>query len=101
MKKIFFSQRFHGKTESEIFDERYILREYLKNLIGEEIEIIDQYHLEAPKDAPYTWNWSQDLLLLGKADLVVFCKDWEEALGCQVEMLACKKYVIPYMIVPI
>ena len=101
MKKIFFSQRFHGKSERVVFEERARVRKYLEWLLETKIEIIDQYHLEAPNSAPPTWNWSQDLLLLGKADLVVFSHDWETALGCQVEMLACEKYKIPHMIIPI
>lgn len=95
--KVFYSQRFHGKTEEQIFEEREDLSDYLRYL-GMEAEIIDQYHLKAPEGAPITWNWSQDLLLLGESDLVVFCPDWEEALGCQMEMLACRKYEFPRLI---
>lgn len=104
MKKIFFSQRFHNKLNYQIYEERKAVQKYFKDHLGVDVEILDQYSLEPDgidADIPVTWHWSQDLLLLGKADLVVFCKDWEEGLGCQVEMLTCKKYEIPYMIVPI
>ena len=100
MKKVFFSQRFHDKDEEDIFEEREALRQYFDVKLGMKVDIIDQYHIEPPKDAVPTYNWSQDLLLLGEADLIVFCHDWEEALGCQMEMLACKKYELPFMIIP-
>lgn len=100
MKKVFFSQRFHDKSEEDIFEERDILKTYFKDHLGVEVELLDQYHIEAPLFAPPTYNWAQDLLMLGESDLVVFCHDWEKALGCQMEMLTCKKYDIPYMILP-
>lgn len=87
MKKIFFSQRFHDKTEEDIFEERDALKEYFKEILGVEVEIMDQYHVEPPKGSVETYNWAMDLLMLGEADLIVFCHDWEEALGCQMEIM--------------
>lgn len=100
MTKIFYSQRFHDKTEEEIYEERSTVKVWIEKVLKTEVEIFDQYKLKASDDDPVTWNWAQDLLLLGQADLAVFCNDWEKSLGCQMEMLACRKYKILYVIMP-
>lgn len=98
--KVFFSQRFHGKTEEEIFKERDAVKEYLERRLDTEVEILDQYHLTPSKNDPVTWNWTQDLLLLGTADMIVFANDYEEALGCQMEMLAVRMNGLQFIVLP-
>lgn len=100
MKNIFFSQHSQDKSKEDVFKERDILKTYFKERLGVDVEILNQYHIEPPKDAVPTYNWAVDLLMLGETDLVVFCHDWEESIDCQMEMLACKKYEFQFMILP-
>lgn len=48
MKRLFISQPFTGKTEEEIFEIRKKVEKFVVDFIGEEVEVIDQYHQDAP-----------------------------------------------------
>lgn len=100
MKTVFISQPFSGRTEKEIFDERKTIKTYLENIYGEDVVIIDQYHQIKPNGAGKFWYLSQDILMMEKADIICFSKNWEKAKGCRVEHELVVSYGLPYLIYP-
>lgn len=100
MKKIrlFVSQPFHGRTEKEIFEERETIVHFMNELFpGNEYEVIDQYHQEKPDGEGRLWHLSQDILMMEKADMVVFAPGWEKAKGCRVEHEVAEGYGLKYV----
>lgn len=85
MKLLFISQPFSGRTEDEIFDERARILDKVETIYNEEFLVIDQYHQTAPEGAGRFYFLSQDILIMDKADLIVFGPNWESAKGCRVE----------------
>lgn len=101
--KVFFSQPMHGKLSQELYERQKRLVDDLLRLLDrepEEIEVVDQISLSPPADAPKTWNISQDILLMGQADLVCFAYDWDTASGCRIEWAVAKKFNLPHIIMP-
>lgn len=98
MKKVFISQPMNGKTDDEIKDERIKALEIVKERLSvdEEIEIeeIKSFFEGAPHDAKPLWFLGESLKLLGTADIVVFCKDWEYFRGCRIEHTCAVEYGI-------
>lgn len=92
MKKIFISQPFHGRTEEEIFTERQNLLYILKKNYNEEIEVIDQYHQIKPEGAGSLYYISQDILMMEKADIIVFAPYWNLSRGCRIEHMIATEY---------
>lgn len=97
MKKIFISQPFKGRTEEEVFEERGRLQKMVEEVYGEPVEVIDQYHQTASKGAGRFYYLSQDLLMMGEADLIVFSRNWHTAKGCMVEHELARVYGLNYV----
>lgn len=97
MKKVFISQPFKGRTEEEVFRERDELVKIVKDTFGEEFEVIDQYHQTAPENANRFFYLSNDLLMMGEVDLIVFSPFWREANGCRIEHKLAELYDLPYI----
>lgn len=98
MKRLFISQPFHGRGEEEIFRERENIEKIVRGIVDDDIEVIDQYHQDAPEDANRLFFLGNSIKLMGTADIVCFVDNWETAKGCAVEMKVCKKYNIPHII---
>ncbi len=82
--KIMISQPMNGKTEEQIRKER---AELVKKLEEQGHEVLDTiYTDEVPEgyDARI-YYLSKAIRAIGKADAVVFMKDWENARGCRIE----------------
>ena len=90
--KIFISQPMRGKTDEQIKEERNAACLRIKNLFGEEVEVIDSffegvYHEEKP-----LFYLGKSLELLSQADLVYFVKGWNNSRGCKIEQRCSDEY---------
>ena len=75
--KLFISQPMKGKTDEQILEERNKAAG-LFILEGENVEVIDSFIKDAPAQAAPLWYLGESIKLLGEADVVYFCKDWQK-----------------------
>lgn len=94
MKKLFISQPMKDKTDAEILAVRELAIQSAKNLLGEDVEVIDSFFQDAPHDAKPLWFLAKSLELLATADVVYFAKDWEKYRGCRIENTCAIEYGI-------
>lgn len=94
MKKLFISQPMKDKTDAEILAVREQAIQSAKNLLGEDVEVIDSFFQDAPHDAKPLWFLAKSLELLAAADVVYFAKDWEKYRGCRIENTCAMEYGI-------
>ena len=95
--KVFISQPMNGKTIDEIREERLIAINSIASSLpdNETLEVIDNV---LPPIEAETENQSRILMLgrsiqlMADADLVYFCKGWQDARGCLVEFEVSKQY---------
>lgn len=92
--KVFISQPMKDLTDEEIKEEREKAITYLKEIYGDDIEIIDSFFENAPHDAKPLWFLSKSLELLADADVAYFCNGWEKTRGCRIENTCAKEYGI-------
>lgn len=99
MKKIFISQPMRGKSDAEILAERKDAIEKSKNIIGEDIEIIESYFEDYdPENGCIPLKYlSKSLELLADADFAYFARGWDEARGCRIEHACATAYDIPFI----
>lgn len=95
MKKLFISQPMRDKTNEEIKTEREKAIQSAKEMLGEDVEVIDSFFEDAPHDAKPLWFLSKSLELLSTADIAYFCKDWDKYRGCKIENTCATSYDIP------
>lgn len=92
--KVFISQKMNGLTELEILNQRERAIDILKVIYkGEEIEVLDTVFNLEEGTHPLVYL-GKSIEVLSEADVAFFCKDWEKARGCLIEMMCCKKYGI-------
>ena len=72
MKKLFISQPMKNKTDEEILAVREQAIKSAKELLGEEVEVIDSFFQSAPVDARPMWFLGKSIELLSTADIVYF-----------------------------
>lgn len=94
MKKLFISQPMKDKTDVEILAVREQAIQSAKNLLGEDVEVIDSFFQDAPHDAKPLWFLAKSLELLATADVVYFAKNWEKYRGCRIENTCAIEYGI-------
>jgi len=94
MKKLFISQPMNGKTDEEIKEERRKAIAKAKDVVKDDIEIIDSFFENAPHDARPLWFLGKSLELLATADIAYFAKGWDKARGCKIEHLCAVEYGI-------
>ena len=94
MKKLFISQPRKGKTDEQILAEREQAIEAAKELVGEEVEIIDSFFQAAPADAKPLWFLGKSLELLSSADVAYFAPGWNQFRGCKIEHECAVQYGI-------
>lgn len=92
--KIFISQPMNGKEAEEIQRERDIAIFKLKAKYGKDVEIIDSFVKDFPKDANAAWFLGRSIELLSSADGALFLGNWYEARGCRIERNVCHEYGI-------
>lgn len=94
MKKLFISQPMKNKTDKEILEERKRAINLAKNLVNDDVEIIDSFFEGAPADAKPLWFLGKAIELLSTADIAYFASGWKEARGCVIEHECAVKYNI-------
>lgn len=94
MKKLFISQPMKDKTDAEILAVREQAIQSAKNLLGEDVEVIDSFFQDAPHDAKPLWFLAKSLELLATADVVYFAKNWEKYRDCRIENTCAIEYGI-------
>jgi len=92
--RVFISQPMNGKTNEEIESERAAAVARIKEICGDEVEVIDSFFKDAPHDAKPLWFLGKSLELLSTADVAFFCKGWEHYRGCGIEHQCCLGYGI-------
>lgn len=81
-----------GKSYKEIDKIRREIIEEVKRDLGEEVNFIDSFIKDAPKDANPIWYLGQSIVLMSKADVVYFAKGWRNAKGCVIENICANEY---------
>lgn len=94
MKKLFISQPMKDKTHEQIKQERENAIKNAKEIVGDDVEVIDSFFENAPHDARPLWFLGKSLELLSTADVAYFAKDWEKYRGCRIENTCAKEYGI-------
>ena len=99
MKRLFVSQPMGGKTDEEILKERKALITEAKKIAGEDLEDIDSFFTDAPKNKDNivtepVWWLGKSLMKLSEADVVIFGDNWQNYNGCVIEHDVCERYGI-------
>lgn len=94
MKKLFISQPMSGKTDTEILTERESTILKAKELVGEDVQVIDTFYTDFSKDAKPLEYLARSIADLAKADVAYFAKGWKEKRGCKIEHLCATEYSI-------
>lgn len=100
--KLFISQPMKGKTLEEIVAERHKAIEVVQATYNEDIEVIDSFFRNAPQEARPLRFLAKSIELMSTADLVYFCKGWENYRGCVIEHECAQRYglTIRYETIP-
>ena len=94
MKKLFISQPMKDKTDEQIKEERVKAINSAKEMLGEDVEVIDSFFENVPHDARPLWFLGKSLELLSTADVVYFANGWDKYRGCKIEYTCAKEYGI-------
>ena len=92
MKKLFISQPMRGKTDKEILNEREIAIEKARNILGEDVEVLETFFGDFSDDAKPLEYLARSIEYLAKADVVYFADGWENARGCKIEHECAVEY---------
>ena len=88
MKKLFISQPMADKTEDEILEERKKAICLAKEMVGEDVQIIDSYIYDDPPEDTKSrglWFLGESIKLLADADVAYFAHGWDDARGRRIE----------------
>lgn len=91
MKRLFISQPMVDRTDEEIFAERETAIVKAKNVLGEDVEVIDSYCRENRTPLGYL---AFSIKKLAEADVVYFGKGWQDYRGCRIEHICAVDYGI-------
>lgn len=90
--KVFISQPMNGRSEETIVEEREeiirVVKEYYDKICGEsDVEILDTFFedFEVKEGAGPIWYLGKSVMMMDKADIVVFGNNWALARGCNFE----------------
>lgn len=96
MKKLFISQPMRGKTEAEITKERVEAIAKARELVNDEISVLDTYF--SNYDGHPLKFLAKSIDKLAEADIVFFAKGWKDARGCMIEHACAVEYGIPIIL---
>ena len=94
MKKLFISQPMRGKSDKEILEERNIAISKAKEVLGENIQVLDTFFDDFSSDTHPLDYLARSIEFLAKADVACFVGDWESARGCKIEYQCAVEYGI-------
>lgn len=92
MKKLFISQPMRGKTDEEILKEREVAIDKAKEVVGDEIGVLQTFFNDFESDAKPLQYLARSLEFLAKADVAYFAPGWEDARGCRIEHQCAVEY---------
>ena len=96
--KVFISQGMRDKTEEEIKAEREEALKKVNDTFIEDVEEIKSFFEGEPKVKTIPLFFlGKSIKLLSEADIIIFCKGYENYRGCKIEELCAKEYGIPRM----
>ena len=98
MVKAFISQPMRDKTNEKIEAERAAAVARIKEICGDDVEVIDSFFKDAPHNAKPLWFLGKSLELLSTADVAFFCEGWEQYRGCRIEHECCTEYGIEVLV---
>ena len=98
MVKAFISQPMRDKSNEEIEAVRAAAVARIKEICGDDVEVIDSFFKDAPHDAKPLWFLGRNIELLSTADVAFFCKGWENYCGCRIENQCAIEYGINVVI---
>lgn len=81
-----------GKTDEEILAVRQQAQLQVEKLVGSKVEVLESFFEDVPADATALWYLTRSLLYLAEADIVYFCKGWEQYRGCRIEREVASEY---------
>ena len=89
--KLFISQPMQSRTNEEIEAER---AEVISRFEAEgiKVELVDPFFKNAHAQAAPLWYLGESIKLLGEADVVYFCKNWQIYNGCIIEHECAVRY---------
>lgn len=93
MSKLFISQPMRGKTDEDILREREAAIQAVKEITGEDVEVLDSFFQGADLTKPLEYL-GESIKLLAQADLVYFAPGWRKARGCLIEHECAVQYGI-------
>lgn len=94
MKKLFISQPMDGKTDEEILREREEAINIAKDIVGEEVEVLESFVDDFGSDKKPLHYLAKSLEYLAEADIAYFVPGWENARGCKLEHQCAVEYGI-------
>jgi hypothetical protein len=89
---IFISQPMTGRTNEEILLERRKVEEYLQDLYGPDLNILNSFIQDPSLQEKPIYCLGQAISQLNDADLVIFLEGWKESRGCNIEFMVCTQY---------
>ena len=95
MKKLFISQPMNGKTDEQILAEREAAIDKAKEILGENVEVIDNFYTDMPDDTKPLQYLARSIADLAKADVAYFADGWKDYRGCAIEHACALHYGIP------
>lgn len=98
MKKLFISQPMRGKSDEDILAERQKAIKAAKEILGEDVEIIDSFFQDKPevKTIPLFYL-GKSLELLAGADIAYFADGWRDFRGCMIEHKCAVDYGVKFI----
>ena len=94
--KIFLSHAMSKLTEDEVLSIRKKATRKLKEIYGNDIEIIENYyHENVPENAGQLWHLGRSIQQMEEADLIVFIENHGYSRGCLIEKFIVSIYSLP------
>lgn len=81
MKKLFISQPMNGKTDEQILSERENSIRIAKEILGEDVEVIDTFYTDFSSNAKPLEYLARSISDLAKADVAYFAEGWRKAIS--------------------
>lgn len=102
MKKLFVSVPMKGRTEEEIKASIQKMKKIAEIYEGEEMELIDSYIDEEPKENCNrgVWFLAKSIDMLAEADVFIGIRECYNWNGCCIESETARKYGIKAYIIP-
>lgn len=98
IKRVFISQPMNDKTEEEVLLVRKHVEDKLRSILGDDFELLDTYHQDAPLDAGRLYYLGGSIRAMDKVDLIYFTRDYKEAKGCKIEFMIANEYGLNYIV---